>query len=148
MTWTYNPASLSTSALFRVRFLSGDNETTDQQVEDEEINYFLTQTSDEKLVAAMVCEHLARKFSRMCDKTIGSLSVSAGARATAYAKRAAELRAEASILSDIFVGGVSISGKDALDNDADAVQPTFRVGMDDNPRAPFERQYLEETEGE
>ena len=144
MTWTYNPTSLSTSALFRVRFLCGDTDTTDQQVQDEEITFALAKENNvEDLAAALVCEHLAAKFSREASKTIGSLSVSAGERAKAYAERASALRVGlqtgGAVPSTTFCGGLSISGKQTLDQDADAVQPNFTVGLDDNPRAPFQR---------
>lgn len=139
MSWSYDASMLATSALFRVRFLSGDVDTTDQLVQDEEITYLLTQTTNETIAAAMVLEHLSRKFSRYASKRIGSLSITAAERASAFAKRASELRTEAGILCEVFVGGISISGKEALDEDSDAVQPSFRMGQDDNPRAPNER---------
>lgn len=143
MAWSYNPTLLATSALFRVRFLCGDTDTTDQQVQDEEVTFALSKEQNvEDLAAALICEHLATRFSRDASKTIGSLSVTASERAKAYAERAADLRAGAQSgagVSTVFCGGLSISGKQTLDDDADAVQPNFAVGMDDNPRAPLQR---------
>ena len=40
MTWTYDATSIGTD-LAKVRLLIGDTETTDQQMTDEEINFFI-----------------------------------------------------------------------------------------------------------
>lgn len=132
MTWTYLPTLLTDKD--RVRFLVGDTDTTDQLVQDEEINATLTTYGVLQLAAAVICEHLSALYARQVDKRIGSLSVSASQRAKAFATRAAELRVELTTLAEAFVGGLSISDKVTMADDTDAVQPAFRVGQDDNPR--------------
>ena len=134
MTWTY---TAPTTDRDKVRFLVGDTDTTDQLVTDEEIAYVLTTRTNLHLAAADVCEAIAAKSSRKADTSNGTLSVSASQRAAAYATRAQELRARANALGApaFFAGGQTVSGKDDLSADGDAVQPAFRVGQDDFPGA-------------
>lgn len=134
MSWSYSgdPAA---SDLDEVRFLVGDTDTTDQLVSNEEVAWSIANSAGTIQAAATLCEALASKFAREVDKSIGSLSVSAASRSGHFSARAAALRVQAIALCEVFVGGLSISGKQALDLDADAVQPAFRVGQDDNPRA-------------
>lgn len=134
MSWSYsgNPAA---SDLDEVRFLIGDTDTTDQLVSNEEIAWAIANNAGTILAAATLCEALSAKFAREVDKSIGSLSVSAASRSGHFASRAASLRVQSVALCEVFVGGLSISDKAALDADADAVQPFFRAGQDDNPRA-------------
>jgi len=135
MTWTY---VAPTTDRDKVRFLSGDNDTTDQLVTDEEIAYILTVRTNLHLAAADACEAIAAKWARKADTSNGALSVSASQRAAAYHVQAQELRARANGLGapTWFAGGQTVSGKDTLTNDSDAVQPAFRVGQDDLPGTP------------
>lgn len=135
MSWTYNPA-LATDR-DRVRFLIGDTDTNDQQLQDEELTWVLTQRSDVYLAAADACRALQAKYARKVDTTNLSLSVSASQRAEAYAALAEQLESKAGSLAgaEMFVGGISVAGKEALDADSGAVQPNFRMGQDDEPGA-------------
>lgn len=132
MTWTY---TAPTTDRDKIRFLCGDTDTTDQLVTDEEIAYVLTTRTNLYLAAADVCEAVAAKYSRKADTSNGALSVSASQRSGQYATRAQELRARANSLGApaFFAGGQTVSGKDDLSADSDAVQPAFRVGQDDLP---------------
>jgi hypothetical protein len=133
MTWTYgnDPANSTRDEL---RLLVGDTDTNDQLLSDEEVAYYLAQHGDDALASApSACEGIAAMFSRQANFTNQGLSVSASERAKAYLALASELRDRAISVADIFVGGLTISGKEALDDDSDAVQPSFRIGIDDNP---------------
>jgi hypothetical protein len=134
MTWSYS-GDPSASSKDAVRFLSGDTDSAWPLCTNEEILYVLGQQSNVTLAAAEVCDAIATKFSRQADTTNGKTSISASQRAQAYSNRAVSLRQQAS--SDgapaFFVGGLSRSGKVALDSDSDAVQPAFSIGMDDLP---------------
>lgn len=140
LTWTYSgdPAANDRDA---VRWLSGDTDTADRLVTDEEIAFALAEHPTQALAAAVVCEAIAAKFAREADRRVGDVSLSASQKAKAYRERAEELRANATILAVPSFGGLTISGKEALDEDTDAVQPSFRIGKDDHPEIPSEREY-------
>lgn len=138
MSWTYsgNPASSDND---KVRFLVGDTDETDQLVQDEEIAYALTTQPTAELAAALVAEAIAAKFARQVDSTVGRVSESASQRAMAFRERAKELRSNIALLARPSFGGLSQAEKERLDSDTDAVQPSFRIGQDDNPESPSER---------
>lgn len=129
MTWTYTDPTANDRD--EVRFLIGDTDTSDQQLSDEEIAYFTSTYSDNILAAAYAAEALASKYGRRTDIGMGKLRVSYGALKAHYAELAASLfsRCRATVL----VGGISISEKETLCEDTDAVQGSFRRGMHDNP---------------
>jgi hypothetical protein len=133
MTWTYTlPIAVDRD---RVRGLIGDTDTTYQLLQDEEIAYFLSVRADVFLAAADSANAIAATFSRQADTTNLSLSVSASQRAEAYRNLAVELAARSGSLvgAEMFVGGLTISGKEALATDTDAVQPSFERNQDDFP---------------
>lgn len=140
MTWTYdgNPAAVPRDA---VRFLCGDTDTTDQLVTDEEIAWLLTENPNVYSAAAEACRAIAAKFSRYADKTVGEISESWSQKSEAYDARADDLDAKAAVLARPSFGGLSISEKESLDQDTDAVQPSFRIGDWDHPEVPSEREY-------
>lgn len=140
MTWSYSgdPASSDKDA---ARFHAGDTETTDQLATDEEFNFALLDQPDPRLAAAVVLEALAARFSRQADKRVGQISEQLSQRAEAFAARAKDLRRLASSKALPVFGGLSISEKDSLDQDTDAVQPSFRIGQFDNPEIPNEREH-------
>lgn len=99
MAWTYsgNPAS---SALDEVRFLSGDTDSTNQQISNEEIAYLLGEWNNSSYTsAAFACEAIAGKYSSRSDssRSVGDLSISTqfGASAKTFLERAARLRSTA-----------------------------------------------------
>ncbi len=140
MTWTYG-GDPSANERDEVRWLAGDTDTNDQLVTDEEIAYALTKQPTPTLAAAVVCDAIAAKFAREADRRVGDVSLSASQKAKAYRERAADLRADAAVLALPSFGGLSIADKETLDADTDAVQPSFRIGKDDHPEIPSERQH-------
>lgn len=138
--WTYNVLLLATSPLMQVRYLVGDTEATDQQVQDEEITFALTQRPSIYGAAATVCRSLSTKLSREADTVDKDLRTTLSARATAYSRRAAEYEVKASVRGGAmpYAGGLSIADKITNEQDPDRVQPQFTVSMDDNyiPVAP------------
>jgi hypothetical protein len=135
--WTYsgNPAS---SPKDEVRFLSGDTVATDPLVSDEEIAWAISKFTSTQIAAAACCNAIAAKFTRQCDTTNASLSISASQRAAAFLDLAKRLDpnglADLSSLSPYpYFGGLSHAEKDTLSQDVDAVQPNFKIGQDDFP---------------
>jgi hypothetical protein len=80
VTWTYDPTNLGTATaaerLDSVRFLVGDTDTNDQQVQDEEIAFALDQNGNNiYLSASWVARGIAAKFARLVDTDLdGQLS--------------------------------------------------------------------------
>lgn len=142
MAFSYNDNNLATNAKNRVRLLIGDTDATRQQLQDEEINYVLTQQTSTTLAAAACCDILAAKYSFFVNTENGSLRVSAAARHRHYLTMADRLRAGGagevpgdSVVHDarIYVGGTSQATKDTITADADAVVAPVRIGQDDHP---------------
>lgn len=140
MTWTYTPSLLSTSPLMQVRLLMGDTIPSGQQVQDEEINFALTQRPSIYGAAAMMCRALSTRLSREADTVDKDLRTTLSARASAYARRANEYEVQATFRSGAkpYAGGLSIADKIQNELDTDRVPPQFGISMDDNylPVAP------------
>jgi len=79
----------------KVRFLIPDNDSDNYDLEDAEVDYFLSQRGNNVKAAAVdACKWLARKYSKIADFSEGGLSYKASGRAEVFAKRAAELEKE------------------------------------------------------
>jgi len=131
MAWTYgaDPANSDRDA---VRLAIGDTDTTDQQLQDSEIEYYLglfgTTGSGRVLpAAARACDGLAAKYARQVDTTNQGLSVGAADRYKHYQSLAESLRREGLTVAEVFSGGNTWADKDALDEDSNLVQPSFRT---------------------
>lgn len=139
MTWSYG-GDPSANTKDEVRYLSGCNISTNQLVQDEEINYALAEYSDPKLAAALVLRALANQFSRETDYREGDIAQSASKIAEAFAKRANELDPGGITLGTplalVYFGGLSKTEKETLNENTDAVQPSFYRGMNDIPGGP------------
>ncbi|NIQ91026.1 MAG: hypothetical protein GWM98_04755 [Nitrospinaceae bacterium] len=125
-----------------VRFLIGDTCKSDKLVDNREIEYAITKQATLQLAAAMVLRTLAARYTRYVSEKVGDVSTSnVAARANDFVKRAEELDPHGITSGgDLFAmpsfGGLSISEKETLDEDSDAVQPIFRKGQDDIPGGP------------
>lgn len=96
MAWTYsgNPSS---SLLDEVRFLIGDTDSTFPLLQDEEIQYTLTENSDNKyLAAADSCDAIASKFAVEVDNEVADTMSKDGDLYSHYTRLADKLRKKAS----------------------------------------------------
>ena len=90
MAWTYDPTTLGTTTaagrLNSVRLLSGDTDTFDKQLENEEIEFSLTQTGNNVYYsAAWVARAISSKYSRLVDTELsGALSSKYSTLASQY----------------------------------------------------------------
>jgi hypothetical protein len=134
MSWTYDSSQLESSTLMQVRYLVGDTKQTDQQVQDEEINFALSQRASIYGAAAIVCRSLASQLSREADTVDKDLRTVLSARAKAYSARASEYETKAVVRGGgmPYAGGISIADKIANEQDTDRVPPQFTINMDDN----------------
>lgn len=139
MSWNYS-GDPSSSEKDEVRFLSGDTNSNDPLVQDEEIMYTLGEQPSPMLAAALVLRALASKFSKMATQKIGDISKNCSDISKAFAERANELDPDGITVGVSLVlpsfGGLKISEKETLAEDTDAVQPSFSKGMDDIPGGP------------
>lgn len=148
MTWTYTPGWLSTSGttgnMTRVRLIVGDTETTDQQLQDEEIYWILTITSTMTYAGAACADLLAAKYARQVNTENSALRVTAAERHKHYLALAKRLRDAGpgdipggegfgTVLGGIDVGGASRADVEAIQDDSDNILPSFAVGQDDMP---------------
>jgi hypothetical protein len=137
MSWSYSVADLATSSKDQVRRLIGDVLTTDQQLQDEEINWTLTQFANIYMAAAMCCRDIAAQFARKVDTVQGEMR-------TLYAQQTKNYEAKAAVLERLglvraslpYAGGISIMDKVNRQQDSDRVPPQFNLGMDDNLTVP------------
>lgn len=140
MAWNYS-GDPGDSPRDKVRFLVGDTCEEQQLVSDGEIAWAVSSQPTEELAAALVLRALAARYSRLVTVKVGDVSKNCGQMAKAFKERADELdpsgmTSGAALLVLPRFGGLSISEKEALDSDSDAVQPVFRKGMDDIPGGP------------
>jgi hypothetical protein len=101
MTWTYggDPAA---SALAAIRFLTGDTDTNDQLINDEEIAWTNNQVTGSDTATTALYEvsyrvmiAIASKFSRLADQSVGDLKVDMFQKATNAREQAALLKQQA-----------------------------------------------------
>ena len=124
----------ATSDLDATRWFIPDTVDVGHRVEDEDINFLLANFGGPIQAAAIANEQLAGKASAQANKTVGKLKIELNSLAASFTARADTLRQMIGTeLAQIFVGGLTVSGKVAADTDADAVQPAFSVGQDDHP---------------
>jgi len=140
MAWTYgaDPANTNRDA---VRLLIGDTDTNDQQLQDSEVDYFLSQfgavgtgnLNSGACVPAAVrcCEALVAKYARQTDTTNQGLRVAASKRMQHYQSLAETLRLQEATVAEVFLGGSKYSEAEKLDDNDNLIPPSFRRGMDD-----------------
>lgn len=154
MAWTYVFSSLGTTTTNErrntVRFLVGDTDENDQQVQDEEIAFALTQTSDNVYYAAsFIADSLAAKYSRkVTTKLDGALSAEYSDLAKQYRLLAVTLKQQGQRYSGaslgVGYGGLLISEIDAVREDTDRVLPSFRRDRFRYPGSEYSGGYEEE----
>jgi hypothetical protein len=134
MSWSYFPSLLASSSKDAVRLLIGDVLSTDQQMQDEEINYILTRRSTVYGAAADCCRSLAAKFSRSVDQQAGTSKIAYSQLAKSYTMKAIEYEQKATLAGagTPYMGGISVSDKTSQDQNTDRPPTQFNLGMTDN----------------
>ena len=128
MAWSYD---LSTAPADRekVRLLIGDTSSGDQLLQDEEIDWQLSQHGGILYTASACAEDVAAKFTRKPNISEGGFRVDAAAQSQAYEKLAKRLKRQASMGANPYAGGISVSDKQTQEADTDRVIPSFRRDM-------------------
>ena len=143
MTWTYG-GDPSASALAAIRFLTGDTDTNDQLINDEEIAWTNNQVTGSDTATTALYEvsyrvmvAIASKFSRLADQSVGDLKVDMFQKATNDREQAALLKQQALREGNTptpYAGGISVSDKEIDEDNSDIVQPYFSRGQWTNSR--------------
>jgi hypothetical protein len=141
MTFTYDVDDLNTTTATgrrnAVRFLVGDTDPLDVQVQDDEIAFALTESGDNVYEAgAYCCRAIAAKYSRRVDTELdGALSASYSDLHSHYLALAESLEAESKKQSGLGVkaGGLSKAAISVVRQDTDRVTPSFRRDRFRNP---------------
>lgn len=137
MSFSYDDTQLASSTLYQVRLEIGDNDQASALLSDEEINQFISVEQNMWGAAARACEAISRKFLRKADVRVGrgGTMLNYTSQAQQYAAMATDLRKRANAMNAPWTGGTSISDKETLEADTDAVQPLFTKTMGSNPWA-------------
>lgn len=123
------------SDLDAVRFTIGDTIKLRPMFSDDEILYQVTQTPNIKLAGAELLEVKSREFARLADVSVGDVRKAFSKLSESMKKCAEQLRSDAVRLVKPFFGGLTKTGKRALAENIDDVQPAFAIGQTDNPFA-------------
>lgn len=142
MAWSYDASDLDTTTasgrLNTVRLLLGDTDTLDQQVQNEEITFSLSQTNDNVYFAAAwlartVASQYARKVNVQLD---GSLSADYSDLAKQYTSLAETLEYQgkkAGAIIGVVAGGLTKSDINAVRTNTDRIEGSFRRDRFRNP---------------
>lgn len=151
MTWTYNPALLTSTAtlgtLMRIRFVLGDTNSAAQQVQDEEVLYVAGTRTAINFIGADLADALAARYAGQVNTENSELRVSAAARHKQYFALADRLRkngpgnfaggsGDGMILAEGFFGGVTVATNEAVLSDDNVVKSDVYVGLDDFTESP------------
>lgn len=154
MAWTYDSTDLSTATaagrLNAVRLLVGDTDSTDEQVQDEEIVFSLSETQDNVYFAASwLAKTIASKYSRRVDTDLdGQLSAKYSQLREHYIGLSVTLEQQGKKYSGtsmgVRYGGLKISQVDAVREDTDRVTAAFRMDRFRFPDSDYESDYIKE----
>lgn len=134
MTTSYTPADLATSIKDQVRFNLGDTDSTDWQLQDEEIQWAISVRGNEWGATAMCALALVGKYGRLTQISADGVSQSLNQRVDHYKMIAAEFqRKEVIYTATPSVFGVSVADMLVTLSNSDRVPDVFRLGMTDDP---------------
>ena len=142
MSWSYDPTNLDTTTvagrLNTVRLLVGDTDTNDQQVQNEEIIFALTESSNNIYNAAgWAARTIASQYSRRVNTQLdGALSADYSDLAAQYYKLAEDLEYRGKTTGAVLgvaAGGITISDINAVRANTNRVEASFRRDRFRNP---------------
>lgn len=142
MSWSYDPTDLNTTTasgrLNTVRLLIGDTDTLDQQVQNEEIMFALSENSNNTYYAgAWACRTLASKFSRMVTTQLdGALSANYSDLMQNYQQMADNLEYQGKTSGaalGVRAGGLTKTSVETVRANTDRIEGSFRRDRFKNP---------------
>lgn len=133
--WSYS-GDPGASDLDHVRFLVGDTVSEEPLLDDREVLHAISDKVNLHMAASMLADHLAARYSRKANFTVGPVSKSMGDLADKFRQLAKDLKKEAAS------GGAApsfpatkVAEKETLQQDDTLTKPQFEIGMFDNYRA-------------
>lgn len=142
MAWSYDPTDLDTTTasgrLNTVRLLVGDTETIDQQVQNEEITFGLSENGDNVYYAgAWIARAIASKYSRKVNTSLdGALKADYSDLAKQYKVLADDLEYQgktSGAVIGVLAGGITKSGVEAVRANTNRIEGSFRRDRFKNP---------------
>ena len=142
MGWSYDVTDLDTTTssgqLNTVRFLVGDTETLDQQVQNEEVTFALSENgSNVYLSAAWVARAIASKYARRVTTQLdGALQANYSDLSKQYMQLADQLEYQGKTNGaavGILAGGITKSGIEAVRTNTNRIEGSFRRDRFRNP---------------
>ena len=142
MAWTYDPTTLGTTTaserLNSVRLLSGDTDTADKQLENEEIVFSLSQTGNNVYYsAAWVARAISSKYARLVDTSVdGVLSSKYSKLSNQYVVLAQSLEFQGKTSGatlGVKAGGITVSTIKTVSANSERNKPSFKRGRFNNP---------------
>ncbi len=108
----------------------GDTSSSDPQLTDEEIDYTLTKYTSTVGAAINCCDCIISKYTRLVTQSVGQISINYSDRIKQYKELIVRLRLRSGAVKP-YMGGATLSDKEAQDEDEDRNAPTFKMGMFD-----------------
>ena len=142
MSWSYDPTDLDTTTssgrLNTVRLLVGDTETLDQQVQNEEITFGLSENGDNIYYAgAWIARAIASKYSRKVNTSLdGALKADYSDLAKQYKVLADDLEYQgktSGAVIGVLAGGITKSSVNAVRANTNRIEGSFRRDRFKNP---------------
>ncbi len=134
MAWSYNPEELSTNEVYQIRLECGDTDPSNQQLQDEEITWAISQERNSWAASARCCEMIYRVILRKADVRLGrNMQVIYTKMAQQYLDMAKALRCKAMGTVIPYVGGMNIADKQAIADNDSLVAPAWTREMQQNP---------------
>jgi hypothetical protein len=120
MTFTWDPDTLSSSALQRVRLTIGDTLEADALLTDGEIEYRLSEYDDDVLLTSIKCvKDILAKLTRKTDRSNVGMSNTRSQLTVHYRDLLKDLQEEAGGLCEADVGGLSDDAEETINSDED-----------------------------
>lgn len=142
MAWSYDPTNLTTDTasgrLNTVRLLLGDTDSLDQQTQDEEVLFSLSQSGNNVYSAASwLARTISSQYSRKVDVQLdGALSAKYSDLSKQYKALAETLEYQgkkSGAVVGVSAGGLTISDINAVRTDTNRVGGSFRRDRFRNP---------------
>jgi|TARA_B110000908_G_scaffold131331_1_gene154558 hypothetical protein len=146
MAWSYDPTDLDTTTasgrLNTVRLLVGDTDTVDQQVQNEEITFSLSENGNNiYYAAAWSARNISSKYSRKVNTSLdGALKADYSDLAKQYRTLADDLEYQgktngsgSSVGIGVLAGGITKTGIETVRENTDRIEGSFRRDRFKNP---------------
>ncbi len=114
----------------------GDTDSSDKLLQDDEVSALVSIYGNKFRAMIAACRAIAAKLARKAvDTTVGDLRSQLSQQYDHYMDLAERFESEYGLRVKPFAGGISVSGKEAVEDDTDRVKPSFTMGGYDHSGA-------------